>query len=107
MPDITELDHDVAHDVDYVSDQELTRLALACDPDAGVSVDAVSIWEVLGDGTDNNSDALLPGWYMPPPVGRRFERRRWKRVVVIVVIVAFIVVNAYGLCSTYGSITIA
>ncbi len=107
MPDATELNDDVERDLDYVSDEELTQLALACDPDVTVDADAVSIWEVLGDESDHQSDTLLPGWYMPPPVGRRFERRRWRRVVVIVVIVAFIVVNAYGLCSTYGSITIA
>lgn len=107
MPDITELDDDVEHDLDDISDEELTRLALACDPDVTVDPDAVSIWDVLGSESGHQSDMLLPGWYMPPPVGRRFERRRWKRVVVIVVIVAFIVVNAYGLCSTYGSITIA
>ena len=105
MPEVTEFADVLAQDQGYVSDEELTRLALACEPDAAVASDAVSIWELLGD--DHDSDALLPGWYMPAPVGRSFERRRWKRVVVIVVIAAFLVVNAYGLCSTYGSITIA
>jgi hypothetical protein len=33
--------------------------------------------------------------------------RRWKRVVVLVVIVIFLAIDAYGLCNTYGSITIA
>lgn len=86
-----------------ITDEELTQLAMAADPDAVVPDDAVSVWEFLGDETN----LLLPEWYMPATAGRPTSGRRWKRAVVIVVIIAFLVVNAYGLCSTYGSITIA
>jgi len=85
------------------SDDELTALALAADPDAPVPDDAVSLWEAagLGQGT------LLPGWYMPTPVaGRRAVSWR-RRVVVMVVIAAFVAIDAYGLCSTYGEIVLA
>lgn len=87
-----------------IDDTELTRLALAADPDAPLGDDAVPIWEVLG----SPNDALLPAWYMPAPTTGR--RRRWsrrRRIVVLVIIVAFLVIDAYGLCSTYGHITIA
>ena len=85
--------------------EDLTRLALAADPDEPLGDDAVPIWQVLGAPTD----ALLPSWYMPAPMGsatpRRWSRRR--RLVVLVIVVAFLALNAAGLCSTYGHITIA
>ena len=92
-------------------DEELTRLALAADPDMAVPDDAVPIWQVLGtDGSDGSGGgALLPSWYMPAPSGGS-RRRRWsrrKRIVVLLVILAFLVIDAYGFCSTYGQITIA
>jgi hypothetical protein len=86
-----------------LSDDELTRLALAADPNAPIPDDAVSFWDIVGDHTE----PLLPAWYMPAPSGGGGRRRRWKRVVAITLIVAFLVVDAYGLCSVYGSITIA
>ena len=92
-------------------DQELTRLALAADPDMAVPADAVPIWQVLGvDGADgSDGGALLPSWYMPAPSGgaRRRQWSRRKRIVVLLVILAFLVIDAYGFCSTYGQITIA
>ena len=93
-------------------DQELTRLALAADPDMAVPDDAVPIWQVLGaDGSDgpDGGGALLPSWYMPAPSGggRRRQWSRRKRIVVLLVILAFLVIDAYGFCSTYGQITIA
>jgi hypothetical protein len=88
---------------DGLTDEELTRLALAADPNAPLDDDAVSFWELVG----NDVEPLLPTWYMPAPSGGVGRSRRWKRVVVIAVIIAFLVVDAYGLCSVYGSITIA
>jgi hypothetical protein len=85
--------------------EELTRLALAADPDAPLDDDAVTIWHVLGAPVGG----LLPSWYMPAPMGSG-RRRRWsrrKRIVVLLVIVAFLAIDAAGLCSTYGNITIA
>jgi hypothetical protein len=92
------------HDeVDEFSDEELTRLALAADPDMAVPDDAVPMSELFGDDTGS----LLPSWYMPVAARHVVRGRRWKRVVVIVVIVIFLAIDAYGLCNTYGSITIA
>ena len=83
---------------------ELTRLALAADPDAPLPEDAVP-YEPAGT---TRGGELLPSWYMPMPAGRprrRFSRRT--RLIVLLLILAFLAIDAYGLCSTYGSITIA
>jgi hypothetical protein len=89
------------HDVTDVSDDELTALALAADPDAPVADDAVNLWELAGAG----SMPLLPQWYMPAPAGGGRQLHDWRRWVVPAVIAAFVVINAYGLCSTYGQVT--
>jgi hypothetical protein len=92
---------DLELDEDF--DDELARLALAADPDVALPDDAVPIWEVLGHG----AGALLPSWYMPAPMGYGASgRRRRKRIIVLLVVAAFLALNAYGLCSTYGQITI-
>lgn len=83
---------------------ELTRLALAADPDEPVPQDALP-FEPAKAGSGGE---LLPDWYMPAPTGRsrrRFSRRT--RLIVLLVILAFLAINAFGLCSTYGSVTIA
>ena len=84
---------------ELISDAELERLALAADPDEALPVDAVSLWDL-----EPVEEALLPGWYMPGPMigGRRL--RGWRRRVAIGLIVAFLLIDAAGLCSTYGSI---
>ncbi len=76
-----------------ISDEELTALALAADPDAVVDDDAVPF------GRDEAPDGLLPGWYMPRPMRRA---GRGRRVVFAVFIGALIAVNGVGLCVTYG-----
>ena len=49
---------------ELVSDEELTALALAADPDAPIEADAVPLAQYLGDHA-----GLLPDWYMPVPDG--------------------------------------
>jgi hypothetical protein len=97
-------EHDVSErDVSErdVSDDELAAIALAADPQTTVGDDAVSIWDLgASDGTP-----LLPAWYMPAPAGGARRLQDWRRWVVPVVITAFVVINAYGLCSTYGQVT--
>jgi len=86
-----------------IDDEELTRLALAADPDAEVAADAVPLSELLpGAGADSGAGALLPGWYMPPATAGGSLLRGWRRRVVLLVIASFVLINAYGLCSTYG-----
>jgi len=86
-----------------VPDDELTAEALAADPDAPLPSDARPL-APLGDA---GGGPLLPDWYMPSPaVGLRHHSRRRKRVVYLLV-AAFLMINAAGLCSTYGYVVIA
>jgi len=85
---------------DLISDDELAALAMAADPDASVDPDAVSLYELTGEG----EGALLPSWYMPAPMGGERIQRRGRPAVILVIIAAFLVINAGGLCSTYGHV---
>lgn len=80
-----------------LSDEELTELALAADPDQAVDEDAVPIDVYLG-----STPGALPEWYMAP-VTTRFTGRLG-RAVILTVIGAFLLIEAFGLCSTYGQI---
>jgi hypothetical protein len=82
------------------SDEELTALALAADPDAPADPDAVPL-SALSVTEDQR---LLPQWYMPSPMGPAHPLRGWRRRVILVVIASFVLINAYGLCSTYGHV---
>jgi hypothetical protein len=79
-----------------LSDEELSELALAADPDPSLD-DAVSFWEATGARPGDR----LPRWYMPTPVGGR-PVRGWRRRLVIFLIISFLLIDAYGLCNTYG-----
>jgi hypothetical protein len=85
-----------------ITDEELSALALAADPDAPLDPDAVPF--------DPHADEamLLPAWYMPTPHGSRRGARhsRRQRIVVALVVLAILVVNAVGLCVTYGHLQI-
>jgi uncharacterized protein YjbI with pentapeptide repeats len=79
------------------TEAELTELALAAGPGQPVGEDAVPIDEYLG-----RSGGLLPSWYMPAPMAR--TGGRWRLPVVLVIVGAFLVIEALGLCSTFGSL---
>jgi hypothetical protein len=85
-----------------LSDEDLAELALAADPDAGIAADAIPLDELLESDTASPSGDLLPGWYMPPPMGRSGLLQGWRRRTVFVIIASFILITAYGLCTTYG-----
>ena len=90
----------VAGDVetlDLPSDEELSALALAADPDPSLD-GAVSFWELTGAGPDQR----LPEWYMPAPIGGGRLLRGWPRRLVILLIASFLLIDAYGLCNIYG-----
>ena len=82
--------------------EELAELALAADPDAGVAPDAIPLDELLGSDTGSPGGGLLPGRYMPPPMGGSRLLEGWRRKTVFLIIAAFILITAYGLCSAYG-----
>ena len=81
-----------------ITDEELTALALAADPDCEVENDAIPLWEVAHDDTGE----LLPAWYMPSPMARTRLLYGWRRSLVLLLIASFILINAAGLCVTYG-----
>ena len=83
-----------------ISDDELAELALATDPGAPLPADAVPIGVHL-----SRFAAPLPLWYMPPVA--RSGRRRWKAPVVLAVVAAFLLIDAMGLCNTYGILSLA
>jgi len=85
---------------DPLTDEELTALALACDPDQPLDPDATA----LNLGPDRTF-GLLPGWYMPPVTA--IGSRRWRTPVVLVIIAAFLLIDAFGLCITYGQLIAA
>ena len=86
-----------------MTDEELASLALAADPDVDVDDDAIPFWEVARSA----SDSLLPYWYMPSPMFGSRRLRGWRRRVVIALVVSFVLIDALGLCSTYGFVGIA
>jgi hypothetical protein len=87
------------HVIEPLTDEELCALALAADPDTEVDDDAVSLW----DPTGSDADGPLPAWYMPAAAGGRLLHG-WRRVPPVLVIAAFVVINGYGLCNTYGQL---
>jgi hypothetical protein len=70
---------------------------MAADPHAPLDPDAVPIDRYLG-----RPGATLPEWYMAPVTARRSRRAR--RVVILAVVGAFLLIEAFGLCSTYGQL---
>ncbi len=85
---------------DALGDDELTALALAADPDAPLPDDAVPLSLHLA-----RFGPTLPLWYMPPSVSR--GGRRWKTPFVLAIVSAFLLIDALGLCNTYGILSLA
>ena len=83
--------------LEMLTDEELAELALAADPDAPLGEDSVSLFSAGALG-------LLPDWYMPAVAGGLPLLHGWRRRVVLLVIASFLLINAWGLCSTYGHV---
>jgi hypothetical protein len=92
--------HESLPETEVISDEELTNLALAADPDELLSEDAVPIGTYL-----SRIASPLPLWYMPPVM--RSGGRRWKTPLVLAVVSAFVLIDAMGLCNTYGILSLA
>ena len=87
-------------DLETVNEEELTALALAADPDAPLPPDAVSLWDL----EPRDDSPLLPAWYMPAPMAGRRRLGKGQRRVAWLIVATFVVIEAYGLCSTYGAL---
>jgi hypothetical protein len=94
------LAEDLPGDDQVLSDDELTELALAADPAAPLPADAVPLDLQAGSRLE-----LLPSWYMAP-VARHGSKRRY-RLAVAAVVVAFVTIDLFGLCATYGPLVLA
>ncbi len=81
-----------------VDDDDLAREALAATPDPPVPDDAVPFDPSLAGGP--GGPELLPSWYMPAPQATRRTGRR--TVVVAALVGSLVLVDAVGLCVTYG-----
>jgi hypothetical protein len=79
------------------TEAELTELALAADPDAPLDADAVPMGDYL-----SQAPGLLPTWYMPSPMAR--PGKVWRVPVVLAIVAAFVIIEAFGLCSTFGQL---
>jgi hypothetical protein len=86
---------------DPITEEELTALALAADPDSPLDPEAVPLSVYLGQ-----IPALLPQWYMPPAMASS-GGSRWRTGIILAVILAFVLIEAWGLCSTYGQVVLA
>jgi hypothetical protein len=95
----TSVELDPSDDVE-ISDEELTALALAADPDAELGADAVPL-----RSTDGTFPELLPSWYMPVPASAGGGTGR--KLAVAAIIASLLLINGLGLCVTYGFIQVA
>ena len=85
---------------EQLTDEQLTALALAADPDRPIDDDAVPY--LLGACDDA---APLPAWYMPAPVSSTTSPRR--TAIAVMIIMAMVVIPAFGFCITYGQLVLA
>jgi len=97
--DVTDPDPDAWGVSVEISDEELTALALAADPECPIDPGALPI-----SAYRNEFPELLPKWYMPTPAAHPAGRR--KAIVVSVVVVSLLFINALGLCVTYGRLEV-
>ena len=81
--------------VEPLTDDELTALALAADPDTPVDDDAVSLWPLTESGTDG----LLPEWYMPSPARGLPRLQGWRRWVTLLIIASFLTDRGLWACA--------
>lgn len=81
-----------------LSDDELTVLALGCEPDPPLADDAIP-WQAA-----TTHLTLLPEWYMPYPIAT--GRRTIIKVVAVSMVIGLVVICAFGLCVTSGFVQV-
>lgn len=84
-----------------ITDEELAEMAVAAGAEGAegqVAADAVPIDVYLGRETAGH----LPDWYMAPLRVHRIGK--FGRVVILAFVGALLVIEAFGLCSTYGQL---
>ena len=81
---------------------ELCVLALRAEVGGPPACDAVPMADYLAAHGSDEGSGLLPSWYMPAPMSR--VSPRWRTPVVLTIVGAFVLIEAFGLCSTFGQI---
>lgn len=84
------------------TDEELCALALATEAGRPPADDAVPLGDYLDARATDGAPGLLPAWYMPTPMAR--VSPRWRTPVVLAIVSAFVLIEAFGLCSTFGQV---
>jgi hypothetical protein len=83
-----------------ITDEELTRLAIAADGAAPID-DNAEPWH-WGTGFQRN---LLPDWYMPRATAT--GRGKGTKVVVGTLVAGLLIIGALGVCITSGFLSLA
>jgi hypothetical protein len=47
----------------------------------------------------------LPTWYMPPLMATR--RTPWRKTIILAIVISLLLIEALGLCITYGQLVTA
>jgi hypothetical protein len=90
----------VSETVPPITDDELTALALAADPDSPLSPDAVPL-----DLYPDHDAGSLPLAYMPPAMCR--AAGGWRVPIAVFIVMTFLAIDVLGLCITYGTLVAA
>ena len=85
---------------EQLTEAELTALALAADPNAALSDDAIPLSMHLAQFA-----GALPEWYMPPAMARNGSK--WRVPVIGTIVAAIVLIEGLGLCNTYGILSFA
>jgi hypothetical protein len=94
------IDLDGELEFEPVTEPELVSLALADDPEREVSPDAVPL--PLHPGLFSFG---LPSSYMPPVAARSV--RGWRVPAALTVVISLLLIEAFGMCITYGILVAA
>lgn len=94
----------VAPDWEPLSDDELTAMALAADPDTPVAPGAVPFRSTLPAGVPTGFPTGLPESYLPAASRATRPGGPVRTVVVAVIVAAFLIITAAGFCVTYGQL---
>ncbi len=93
---------------DELTDDELAAIALDADPDVEVGDDATSL---VGSHRIRPVRCPPAVVHALPAGGSRSRilrpHSRWRRRVALLVISSFVIIDAYGLCATYGPLVLA
>ena len=85
-----------------LTEAELCTLALGAEAGRPPADDAIPLGDYLASRVGDGPAGLLPAWYMPTPMARMSPR--WRTPVVLAIVSAFVLIEAFGLCSTFGQV---